>query len=88
MLSTDHQVKTSDGNVVLPEDCLAFFTGSDREPPLGFPHKATLLFNASVLATASTCDMTLYLPYCHSDYDTFKSFMIESLMGHGGFGVA
>jgi len=65
-----------------------FFTGVDREPPLGFTMKAKLRFCSGRLATASTCDLTLYLPYDHEDYNTFKIFMIESFISHGGFGLA
>jgi hypothetical protein len=89
ILPSDGEVVTIDGNhIVTPEDCLIFFTGADREPPLGFPRKAKLQFISGVLATASTCDFTLYLPYCHATYETFKAFMIESLVSHGGFGQA
>ena len=87
-LPSDGEVVTADGNHMTPEHCLVFFTGADREPPLGFPTKAKLLFDTGVLATASTCDFILYLPYCHDTYETFKAYMIESLISHGGFGQA
>jgi len=64
-----------------------FFTGVDREPPLGFTMKAKL-FCSRLPATASTCNLTLYLPYDHEVYNTFKIFMIESFISHGGFGLA
>ena len=38
------------------------------------------------LATASTCDLVLRLPTCHSAYEDFKGKMILSFGGHGGFG--
>lgn len=73
--------------VVTPHHILAFFTGADRIPPLGFDKKATMLFTSGVLATASTCDMVIRVPYCHDSYDKFKCFMVESLIANGGFGV-
>ena len=69
---------------------LAFFTGADREPPLGFPKKATpeFLNTKAVLATASTCDFILRVPTTfHDDEDRFKEMMIESLISSDGFGV-
>ena len=68
-------------------EILSFFTGSDREPPLGFPYIPTLLFDEkNTLATSSTCSLTLTLPV-HKDYNTFKEKLILSFKGHDGFGV-
>ena len=77
-----------DGNIVVtPEHILAFFTGADKIPPTGFDKKATMVFTSGILATESTCDMVIRVPYCHGTYDTFKSFMIEALIANGGFDV-
>jgi len=84
----DREVVTPNGNAVLPEYILIFFTGADRIPPLGFDGTATLTFTPGVLATSSTCGLVMNLPYCHETYETFKSFMIESLISNGGFYLA
>jgi glutaredoxin-related protein len=53
------------------EDVMAFFTGANRAPPLGFENQATLTFNhqkgkqSTILATVSTCDLQLRLPTIH-----------------------
>ena len=65
----------------------AHFTGADRIPPLGFSSTATLMFTEGVLATSSTCSLVLYLPLCHEEYSILKSFMTESLIGNGGYGI-
>lgn len=67
-------------------DILIFFTGADREPPLGFSLTPTLKFlpNDLKLATASTCTLVLNLPISHTSYDIFKSYMTLSFLGHGG----
>ena len=83
----DGKIVTSDlSTVIQPSDILSFFTGADKHPPIGFGSKASLFFTKQVCATASTCDLTLNLPYVHGTYDRSKSFMIESVVGHGGFG--
>ena len=84
----DQEVLTPDGNtVVTPEHILAFCTGADRIPPLGFCKRATILFTSGVLATSSTCSLVMYLPYCHEEFSVFKTYMIESLLSNGGFGL-
>ena len=89
MINTlDHEILTPDGHtLVTPEHILAFFTGANQLPPLGFSSKATLMFTSGVLATSSTCSLVMYLPYCHQNFTVFKSFMIESLISNGGFGL-
>ena len=72
------------------EDILIFFTGADREPPLGFPVIPRLKFlhgEQHTLATASTCSLILRLPTVHKSYASFKQYMALSFGGHGGFGV-
>ena len=84
----DQEVQTPDGNItVTPEHILAFFTGADCIPPLRFSKTATLMFTLGLFATSSTCSLVMYLPYCHEEFTTFKSFMIESLISNGGFGL-
>ena len=88
---TDGKIQTEAGTPVTLQHVLVFFTGADREPPLGFPTKASLEFlkEGDVLATASTCDLTLRVPTAfHDNYDRFKNMMVESLISGSGFGVA
>jgi hypothetical protein len=63
------------------EDILSFFTGSDRQPPCGFPYPAELYFNHDgVLPTSSTCALTLTLPTKHhNDPTLFRENMILAL---------
>ena len=81
-------VVTESGVTVTLKDLLVFFTGSDETPPLGFSSTPVLGFTEEEeqLAVASTCDLRLEIPCVHRDYDTFKNFMVLSLMGHDGFG--
>ena len=67
-------------------DVLIFFTGADREPPLGFIVTPELKFlhDDSKLATASACSLILNLPISHSSYESFWEYMVLSLLGHGG----
>lgn len=83
---TDGLIKTDDGNPVTLEDLLIFFSGTDREPPLGFHPDPKLAFSDEDLATASTCDLRICLPIKHTTYEQFKTKMILSLKGHDGFG--
>ena len=77
-----------DGNImVTPEHILAFFTGADKILPRRLDKKATMVFTSGILATASTCDMVIRVPYCHGTYDAFKSFIVEALIANGGFHV-
>lgn len=71
------------------EEVLSFFTGADREPPLGFPviPKLEFLHSDGILATASTCSLILRLPTVHDSYPRFRQYMALSFGGHGGFGV-
>ena len=85
--NTDKEVITPNGEIVVtPAHILAFFTGADKIPPLGFNQKATMVFHCEVLATASTCAMELRIPYRYTEYTQFRSSMIESLISNGGFG--
>ncbi len=83
---SDGIAKTDDGKVVRPEDILIFCTGTDTEPPFGFPRKPILTFSDNILAKASTCVLKLQLPLDHANYESFKYCMVLSLMGNDGFG--
>ena len=73
------------------EEILVFFTGADKIPPLGFEKLPRLLFlegcPEKILPTASTCAIELRIPTYHSDFDSFKSFMILGIQNHDGFGT-
>ena len=73
---------------VKANDILAFVTGVTTIPPLGFASKPKLFFTNSVLATASTCDVTMHLPRCHRTYQDFKEYMTEAIISAGGYGMA
>ena len=87
-INSDGEVETLSGSKVTLEQILIFFTGTDREPPLGFPKQPELHFlRHGVLATASTCDLILRLPInFHNEYNRFKEMLIESLVSSEGFG--
>ena len=64
------------------EALLIFFTRADCDPPLGLHPQPTLNFSDDIFATASTCEMALYLPVVHrSDYNSFRDMFILSLRG-------
>ncbi len=69
---------------------LAFVTGADRIPPMGFASTPIIKFihePTSRLPTASTCTPSLSLPIVPmQSYDAFKDAMIEGLVGGFGFG--
>jgi hypothetical protein len=66
---------------------LAFFTGAEVIPPMGFHGNPSVEFVASILPMASTCSLTLKLPIdAHDDNEAFKSGMMYGLLHHGGFG--
>ena len=69
-------------------DCLSFFTGANRIPPIGF-HGCTLNFSSSsIFPTASTCALTLTLPTKYYDnYHEFKEKVMFGFYNHGGFGL-
>jgi hypothetical protein len=71
------------------QDVLAFFTGAERIPPLGFHNQPTLNFNDNnPFPTASTCGIVLTLPtQYHDNYRLFKEKMVFALKYHGGFGL-
>ena len=85
---TDGKIQTEAGTLVTLQHVHVFFTGADREPPLGFPMKASLEFlkEGNVLATASTCDLILRVPTVF--HNNYINMMVESLISGPGFGVA
>lgn len=73
-------------DVVLSE-VLAFFTGAESIPPLGF-ESATLTFNPyNPYPTASTCGLCLTIPTKYETYDEFKQHFLFAMCNHGGFGL-
>lgn len=73
---------------------MAFATGSDREPPLGFSQQPTIEFihdkpglcpSDRLLPTANTCSLILRLPV-HSSYDEFAECMEIGIMNSPCFG--
>ena len=68
---------------------LAFFTGTNRVPPLGFHQEPRLYFvhdDIASLAIASTCDLSLALPIVHKEYGDFREKMIMCLTCNDGLG--
>ena len=66
---------------------LAFFTGADTIPPLGYA-SAVLNFNPlNLYPTASTCAVELTLPTRYAQYDQFKKQLDVAFTMHGGFGL-
>ncbi len=67
---------------------LAFFSGADTVPPLGFGKEATLSFNpTNPYPTASTCALELTLPTKYTKYEEFKRQLDVAFSMHGGFGL-
>ena len=67
---------------------LAFFTGAEEMPPLGFPHDPVLNFADQPYPTASTCAIQLTLPTNYLEYPPFKSALDLAFVSHGGFGLS
>ena len=69
-------------------DILAFITGVDSIPPLGFEKAGGVEFlhEGGNFPMASTCALILRLPL-HEDYEVFKEKMIFAILNaHGFFG--
>ena len=59
--------------VIRLEDLLAFTTGADKLPPMGFKDTLKIMFlEDSKLPKASTCGLCLFLPLKANNYDDFK----------------
>ena len=68
---------------------LAFATGADHPPPMGFPNPPQIMFEVAsdrTLPTASTCGPTIYLPLSMSDPDRFCEKMDFAICCAQGFG--
>lgn len=77
---SDGTVVTEDGQAVTLKDVLAFCTGADSVPALGFPQQPCQEFLHSpgdVFATASTCDLNLRLPTGHHMYSSFRDAIYD-----------
>ena len=77
------------GHVGLPS-LLAYWTGADRIPPLGFDgHLAIEFFSNEVgakrLPTVSTCSMVLSLPRAIEEVEEFTILMDRAILDSGGF---
>ncbi len=68
---------------------LAFFTGSEIIPPLGFNSVSLNYNDTDPFPTASTCALILTLPtkYWNNEYAKFKENFIYAIANHGGFGL-
>ncbi|KAK0134357.1 G2/M phase-specific E3 ubiquitin-protein ligase [Merluccius polli] len=76
------------------EVVLAFATGAERIPPLGFDPNPTLDFlhdfvnnNKRVFPEANTCALVLRLPL-HGNYEDFSSHMLSGILQSPTFGTA
>ena len=69
-------------------DVLAFITGADALPPLGFDKEPTIQFfpDRERLPNASTCIPSLRLPRSLTEYYEFKDKITLAILGSGGFG--
>lgn len=67
---------------------LAFFTGADSIPPLGYTSALIHFNNTNQYPTASTCAIVLTLPTRHKEYRQFKKQLDVAFTMHGGFGLA
>ena len=88
-----------DATSVTPTKVLAFVTGAQLPPPMGFAHQPSIHFTAhGTLPTASTCSCTLFLPLHQTVnpdpgpaaadyvYETFKERMDTAILKTVGFG--
>ena len=72
------------------EDLLAFTTGADQIPPLGFDGIAEVHFlheESEILPTACTCAPSISLPTVFETYDSFKAAMVEGIVSGFEFGL-
>lgn len=72
------------------EDLLAFVTGADHPPPLGFLTSPEITFTNQpdrILPTSSTCALVLYLSLHVKEFESFCSGLDEAIISSPGFGV-
>lgn len=67
-------------------DVLAFATGADVPPTLGFDTTPTISFVDGAFPTANTCSATIRLPTIHDTYDDFKEKMDFAILNSPSFG--
>ena len=73
--------------VIRLEDLLAFTTGANKLPPMGFKDTLRIMFlEDSKLPKASTCGLCLFLPLKASSYEEFKVNLVEGVVSGYGFG--
>ena len=56
-------------------DLLVFVSGSSRMPPTGFHRTPVIEFqhdHSAILPTASTCEISIHIPTCITDYQLFS----------------
>ena len=78
-----------DGISISLKQILAFSTGADAIPPLGFPHSPLILFSkdrSRLLPVSSTCALSLTLSLGLVDYAVFKSNMDTAVLNAYEFG--
>ena len=70
-INVDGNVQSGDGTTVFLSTVLAFFTGTESVPLLGFKEQFKLRFlfgDEQKFVPASTCDFILRIPTCHKTY--------------------
>ena len=73
--------------VIRLEDLLAFTTGADKLPPMGFKDTLKIMFlEDSKLPKASTCGLCLFLSLKPNNYEDFKVNVVEGVVSGYGFG--
>ncbi len=72
------------------QEIIAFCTGSEKVPPLGFMPKPSVEFNHNNntrFPVAITCACVLRLPTVHCEYNLFKENMDFGIKHCKGFGM-
>ena len=57
-------------------------TGFHRTPVIEFQHD-----HSAILPTASTCEISIHILTCITDYQLFKDNMVLALKGNDRFGI-
>ena len=76
---------------IILENWLAFTTGTDAVPPLGFDSKVSIRFydqesNIRRLPWASTCALQLFLPRGLNETGSFNNLLLQAMQECQGFG--
>ncbi|RXM28883.1 Zona pellucida sperm-binding protein 4 [Acipenser ruthenus] len=71
-------------------EMLAFATGTDYPPALGWETKPSIefIYSSDLFPTANTCANVLRLPTVHKEYEDFKKNMDFAIQSSPGFGQA